>query len=393
VRTAKQATLSSNASEQALYDSADVDLPVRKGKSPAGMQSGDSLFSGQVPGATRSTQVAGGGAANDIVDLPGKKAAGATGAVQSGDSLFSGQVPGAARPTPVENAAEVPRRKYTTQGEDNYKGWSKTPYDHSDGELPARRPASEDVPMLPGTKTSAGAPPAPGVNPAAPPPAATAASGGAGPTTGAQAARTVPADSETDAAFGQATSGKSNGPEASAAPPITRMRDPSRLIDWAVGPGIGAAIGGAYGAATGKDPLKSAMMGAAVGGTGGAMGVPGLAGTTAATGAAGAAGATQAAGITPQPALGNGAANTAAGSAMAAPASSSLMSSLTGGLQSANTWANQNPVAANIGFQTASSLLSTPEPAPISPNLMRGQQFQMEEPQYAMAQRQPISLI
>ena len=56
---------------------------------------------------------------------------------------------------------------------------------------------------------------------------------------------------------------------------------------------IGAAIGGAYGAATGKDPLKSAMMGAAVGGTGGAMGVPGLAGTTAATGAAGAGAAGQ----------------------------------------------------------------------------------------------------
>ena len=158
---------------------------------------------------------------------------------------------------------------------------------------------------------------------------------------------------------------------------------------------IGAAAGGVYGLATGKDPVKSAMIGAAVGGTGGAMGVPGLAGTTAATGAAGAgaAGATQAASIAANPALSMGAANTAAGSAMAAPASSSLMSSLTGGLQSANTWANQNPVAANIGFQTASSLLSTPEPAPISPNLMRGQQFQMEEPQYAMAQRQPFSLI
>ena len=79
---------------------------------------------------------------------------------------------------------------------------------------------------------------------------------------------------------------------------------------------------------------------------------------------------------------------------MAAPAASpSLLSSLTGGLQSANTWANQNPVAANIGFQTASSLLATPEPAPISPNLMRGQQFQMEQPQYAMAPQQPISLI
>lgn len=106
------------------------------------------------------------------------------------------------------------------------------------------------------------------------------------------------------------------------------------------------------------------------------------------------AGATQATNVAAQPALSYGGANTAAGSAMAAPAASpSLLSSLTGGLQSANTWANQNPVAANIGLQTASSLLATPEPAPISSNLMRGQQFQMEQPQYAMAPQQTISLI
>jgi hypothetical protein len=107
------------------------------------------------------------------------------------------------------------------------------------------------------------------------------------------------------------------------------------------------------------------------------------------------AGATQAANIAAQPALGYGAANTAAGSAMAAPASSSLMSSLTSGLQSANTFANQNPVTTNIGLQTAGSLLTPPEPLPMAPppGLMPGQQFQMEQPMYAMSQQQPISLI
>ena len=154
---------------------------------------------------------------------------------------------------------------------------------------------------------------------------------------------------------------------------------------------IGAAVGGTYGAATGKDPLKSAMMGAAVGGGGALMGAGGL-GAAGAKGA-GAASATQAAGIAAQPALGYGAVNTAAGSSMAA--SPSLLSSFTGGLKSINTFANQNPVTTNIGLQTASSLLATPEPLPMAPppGLMRGQQFQMEEPQYAMAQRQPISLI
>jgi hypothetical protein len=152
-----------------------------------------------------------------------------------------------------------------------------------------------------------------------------------------------------------------------------------------------ALIGGSIGAMSNKrDPLKGAIMGAVGGYGGGALLGSGAAG---AASAANAAGATQAAGIAAQPALGYGAANTAAGSAMAAPASSSLMTSLTSGLKSANTFANQNPVITNIGLQTAGSLLATPEPAPISPNLMRGQQFQIEEPQYAMAQRQPISLI
>lgn len=111
---------------------------------------------------------------------------------------------------------------------------------------------------------------------------------------------------------------------------------------------------------------------------------------------ANAAGAMQSADIVANPALSYGATNTAAGSAMAAPTTSpSLLNSITGGLQSANTWANQNPVAANIGFQMAASLLA-PEPPPAMappPGLMRGQQFQVEQPQYAMFQPKPISLI
>jgi hypothetical protein len=52
-------------------------------------------------------------------------------------------------------------------------------------------------------------------------------------------------------------------------------------------------------------------------------------------------------------------------------------------------------VLLGVGLQSANSLLTPPEPLPMAPppNLMRGQQFQMEEPMYAMAQRQPISLI
>jgi hypothetical protein len=55
------------------------------------------------------------------------------------------------------------------------------------------------------------------------------------------------------------------------------------------GAAIGAATGATYALATGKDPVKYAMIGGAVGGTGGAMGIPGLSAGTA-------AGATQVAG-------------------------------------------------------------------------------------------------
>ena len=155
---------------------------------------------------------------------------------------------------------------------------------------------------------------------------------------------------------------------------------------------IGAAVGGAYGLATGKDPLKSAMIGAAVGSGGGALMGAGAAGAGAGAGAAG-AGAGAAGAGTAGTALSYGAANL--GTAGTTSASPSLLSKLSGGFQSANTWANQNPFTANMAMQTAGSLLAPvppPEMAP-PPGLMRGQQFQMEDPtQYAMGSPR-ISLI
>jgi hypothetical protein len=148
-----------------------------------------------------------------------------------------------------------------------------------------------------------------------------------------------------------------------------------------------AVVGAGVGALTNRrNPLQGAMMGGALGGIGG--GVYGAASKMAAAAPA----ATQAAGIAADPALSMGAANTAAGSAMASP---SFLSTLKNVPSALNTFANQNPVTTGIGLQTASSLLAEEPPAPMAPppGLMRGQQFQMEEPMYAMAQRQPISLI
>lgn len=146
-------------------------------------------------------------------------------------------------------------------------------------------------------------------------------------------------------------------------------------------------IGAALGAATNRrNPLQGAMLGGALGGIGG--GVYGAASKMAAA----APMATQAAGIAANPALSMGAANTAAGSAMASP---SFLSTLTNVPSALNTFAKENPVTTGIGLQTANSLLATPEPPPMAPppGLARGQQFQMEQPMYAMSQQQPISLI
>ena len=148
-----------------------------------------------------------------------------------------------------------------------------------------------------------------------------------------------------------------------------------------------AVVGAGVGALTNRrNPLQGAMMGGALGGLGG--GVYGAASKMAATAPA----VTQATNIAMNPAVSMGAANTAAGSAMASP---SFLSTLKNVPSALNTFANQNPVTTGIGLQAANSLLAEEPPAPMAPppGLMRGQQFQMEEPMYAMAQRQPISLI
>lgn len=59
------------------------------------------------------------------------------------------------------------------------------------------------------------------------------------------------------------------------------------------------------------------------------------------------------------------------------------------------SFAKENPYAVGIGLQSANSLLATQPPPAMAPppGLMRGQQFQVEQPQYAMFQPKPISLI
>lgn len=143
---------------------------------------------------------------------------------------------------------------------------------------------------------------------------------------------------------------------------------------------IGAALGGGLSAARGGNPITGALLGGIGGGVYGA-----------ASGAAGAAsGATQASGIAAQPALGYGAANTAAGSAMANPSLFATMKNIPSAL---NTFAKENPVTTNIATQMAKDEFFQPPP-PIQPaGLLRGSQIPMEDQQMAMFQPKPISLI
>jgi hypothetical protein len=212
------------------------------------------------------------------------------------------------------------------------------------------------------------------------------------------------------------------------------------------GAAIGAATGATYALATGKDPVKYAMIGGAVGGTGGAM-IPGLpAGTAAGTTAAGTAGGTTIAG-TGSALTGAGAStatNTAfmapAGvNAVAAPASVGFVPSTTAGYTSAavpNTifsspsvvnasqplssvagqtaalerpltygmqgveygqggtptmmerfgqvgqFAQQNPALTQMAAQSAQGLLQKPQPRAQPAGLLRGNQIQVQAPQY-----------
>jgi hypothetical protein len=170
---------------------------------------------------------------------------------------------------------------------------------------------------------------------------------------------------------------------------------------------IGAAAGGIYGLASGKDPIKSAMMGAAIGGTGGAMGIPGLsaagAGATAGAGTAagsgllaGTSGATTAANLTAVPAFGAPTFSMAAPATSAATGAStagifanptaaiggnmgmnapgpstgligsslnqpSLMDALGNGLNSAGQYAQQNPYLTQMGMQSAQQMMQQPQ--------------------------------
>jgi hypothetical protein len=167
-------------------------------------------------------------------------------------------------------------------------------------------------------------------------------------------------------------------------------------------------IGAALGAATNRrNPLQGAMLGGVLGGFGGAaMG----AGNTAATAAMkGATMPTVGTGVTAGAAL-----PAAQGVAATAPFATATMPTYaaTGGttgligsttapvtmmdrLGAMGSFAKENPMAVGVGLQSANSLLTPPEPLPMAPppNLMRGQQFQTEQPMYGMAPQQPISLI
>jgi hypothetical protein len=148
-------------------------------------------------------------------------------------------------------------------------------------------------------------------------------------------------------------------------------------------------IGAGVGAITNRrNPLQGALLGGALGGFGGAA-IGGIKNTTALANAA------QTANIATQPALGMAATQTAAGQTLNQGLGTSLLSGAKDAFGGINTFARQNPIATQVGLgalQSAVTPVPPPEMAP-PPGLMRGQQFQMEEPtQYAMGSPR-ISLI
>jgi hypothetical protein len=166
-------------------------------------------------------------------------------------------------------------------------------------------------------------------------------------------------------------------------------------------------IGAALGAATNRrNPLQGARLGGVLGGFGGAaMGAANPAATATMTGAS----ATPIGVATPGMALNSGAAFNAATPMATATMPATFATGGTTGLIGSTTapvtmmdrlgamgsFAKQNPMAVGVGLQSANSLL-TPPPQPemaAPPGLMRGQQFQTEQPMYGMAPQQPISLI
>ena len=150
-----------------------------------------------------------------------------------------------------------------------------------------------------------------------------------------------------------------------------------------------AMIGAGVGAVTNRrNPLQGALLGGALGGFGGAA-MGGIKGASAAANAA------QAANISAQPALGMAATQTAAGQTLNQGLGASLLSGAKDAFGGINTFARQNPIATQVGLGALQSAVTPEPPPPMAPppGLMRGQQFQMEEPtQYAMGSPR-ISLI
>jgi len=148
-------------------------------------------------------------------------------------------------------------------------------------------------------------------------------------------------------------------------------------------------IGAALGAATNRrNPLQGAMLGGVLGGFGGAA-MGGIKGASAAANAA------QASNIAAQRALSYGATQTAAGQTLNQGLGASLLSGAKDAFGGINTFAKQNPLTTQVGLgalQSAVTPAPPPEMAP-PPGLMRGQQFQMEDPTQVAMGSPRISLI
>ena len=148
-------------------------------------------------------------------------------------------------------------------------------------------------------------------------------------------------------------------------------------------------IGAGVGALTNRrNPLQGALLGGALGGFGGAA-MGGIKGASAAANAA------QAVNISAQPALAYGATQTAAGQTLNQGLGASLLSGAKNAFGGINTFAKENPFTTQVGLGALQSAVTPEPPPPMAPppGLMRGQQFQMEQPtQYAMGSPR-ISLI
>jgi hypothetical protein len=217
------------------------------------------------------------------------------------------------------------------------------------------------------------------------------------------------------------------------------------------GAAIGAATGATYALATGKDPIKYAMIGGAVGGTGGAaLGTGGTLGGTGTT-IAGSGGALTGAGASTaantsfvNPAGVNAGANALMGASQAVPTgatatpgifsnvtapisisqpltyeqataagiqrpygtfesllnpniqSSSMaptfMQQVGSGAGQAGQFAQQNPVLTQMAMQSAQQMMQQPQRRSQPPGLLRGNQMQVAAPQYQVGVPQ-VSLI